>query len=47
MGFDSEKLQRLRDIIVEIGTKQGQKPDGAIAGFFSDLQGYDTKLGFE
>ena len=47
MGFDSEKLQRLRDIIVEIGTKQGQKPDGAIAGFFSDLQGYDAKLGFE
>jgi len=30
MGFDSEKLQRLRDIIVEIGAKQGQKPDGAI-----------------
>jgi chromosome segregation ATPase len=47
MGFDSEKLQRLRDIIVEIGTKQGLKPDEAIGRFFSDLRDYDTKAGFE
>ncbi len=47
MGFDSEKLQRLRDIIVEIGTKQGLKPDEAIGRFFSDLHDYDTKAGFE
>jgi len=47
MGFDSEKLQRLRDIIVRIGTKQGLKPDEAIGRFFSDLRDYDAKTGFE
>jgi len=32
MGFDSEKLQQLSDVTVEIGTKQGLKPDEAIGG---------------
>lgn len=47
MGFDSEKLQQLSDVAVEIGTKQGLKPDEAIGRFFSDLRDYDTKAGFE
>ncbi len=47
MSFDSEKLQRLCGVIVEIGAKQGQKPSEAINRFFNDLKDYDTKVGFE
>ena len=45
-GFDSGRLQHLHDVIIEIGTKQGQKPDEAIARFFIDLEDYDAKIGF-
>lgn len=47
MGFDSQKLQHLHDVIEEIGAKRGQKPAEAIARFFGDLDDYDTKTGFE
>ena len=37
----------MRDVIAEIGTKQGQKPSEAIDRFFNDLKDYDAKVGFE
>jgi chromosome segregation ATPase len=47
MGFDDERLRQLSAVLIEIGAKHGQKPSDAIAKFFTDLQDYDTKVGFE
>ena len=47
LGFDLKQLQRLQQLLVEIGTKRGLKAKEAIAGFFSDLEDYDAKVGFE
>ncbi len=47
MGFDLKQLRLLRGTLVAIGTKRGLKAKEAIAAFFSDLEDYDAKVGFE
>lgn len=47
MNFGLKQLQQLHGTLVEIGTKRGLKPKEAIVGFFSDLEDYDAKVGFE
>ena len=47
LGFNIEILRQLKDALTEIGAKQGLKGKRAITKFFSDLQDYDARIGFE
>ena len=47
MGFRPKQLQQLHETLVAIGTKRGLRAKEAMAGFFSDLEDYDAKVGFE
>ncbi|MFQ5924757.1 MAG: hypothetical protein ACE5IE_02010 [Dehalococcoidia bacterium] len=47
LAFDIEMLRQLKDALREIGAKHGLKGKQAITKFFSDLQDYDARIGFE
>lgn len=47
MGFGLKRLRQLYVSLAAIGTKRGLKAKEAMAGFFSDLEDYDAKVGFE
>ena len=47
LGFDIKRLRQLQEALREIGVKHGLKGKEAMAKFFSDLQDYDARIGFE
>lgn len=47
LNLGKEQLETLYTTLAAIGSKHGLKPDDAINEFFTDLQDYDTKCGFE
>jgi len=47
LGFDTGRLRQLQDALTEIRAKHGLKGKEAVTKFFSDLQDYDAKTGFE
>lgn len=47
LGFNVERLKQLQEVLKEIGAKHRLSDKQAITKFFSDLQDYDAKIGFE
>lgn len=47
LGFDSERIRRLHDVITEIGKKHGLEGPEALNQFFEALKDYDLDLGAE
>jgi len=47
LDLGKERLETLHATLSEMGTKRGLKPADAINRFFTDLQDYDAKCGFE
>jgi len=47
LGFNIEMLRQLKDALTEIGAKHGLKGKETMTKFFSDLQDYDARIGFE
>jgi chromosome segregation ATPase len=47
LGFDIERLRRLKDALTEIGAKNGLRGKEAVGKFFDDLKDCETVLGAE
>jgi len=45
--FTVDRLGQLKDLLTEIGTRQGLKGEDAISRFFDALKDYDLRCGFE
>jgi len=44
LGFDIERLRQLREVLTDIGAKNGLKGKEAVAKFFDDLRDYEAVL---
>jgi chromosome segregation ATPase len=47
LGFDSERLKQLQEVLGEIGAKHGLRGKEAVSKFFGDLKDYGAVLGAE
>jgi len=47
LGFTEERLQALKEKVVQIGSARGMKPVQILEKFFEDLKEYDAKVGYE